>query len=173
MERLTEKCWRNLDPWECCGQDNYCQRGCHEEGGCTKGCIVPKIYDRLAEYEDTGLDPKEIAEVQVAMNLIPFGRFYDIMDAERDGRLVVLPCKVESHVWVIEGVVRKGLVSGFSLYSDWRHDASTLSIQIEMDLGIGSRKYWYGADKLGKTVFLTRDEAEAALAQMQNNVEAK
>lgn len=52
MERLTDKSWRNLDPWECCGQDKYCKRGCHEQGGCTNGCIVPKLYTRLAEYED-------------------------------------------------------------------------------------------------------------------------
>lgn len=51
-ERLTKKSWRNLDPWECCGQDSYCKRGCHENGGCTNGCIVPKLYSRLAEYED-------------------------------------------------------------------------------------------------------------------------
>jgi hypothetical protein len=52
--RLTEKSWRNLDPWECCGQDDYCKRGCHDEGGCTKGCVVPRNYDRLAKYEDIG-----------------------------------------------------------------------------------------------------------------------
>lgn len=52
MERLTEKNWRNLDPWECCGQDHFCKRGCHDEGGCNNGCIVPKLYRRLAEMED-------------------------------------------------------------------------------------------------------------------------
>lgn len=60
MERLTEKHWRNLDPWECCGQDRFCHRGCHDMGGCTNGCIVPKLYVRLASYEDTGLTPEEI-----------------------------------------------------------------------------------------------------------------
>ena len=50
--RLTDKNWRNLDPWECCGQDQYCKRGCHDEGGCTNGCIVPKLYAKLAQYED-------------------------------------------------------------------------------------------------------------------------
>ena len=60
MERLTDKAWRNFDPWECCGQDNYCKRGCHEPGGCTNGCIVPKLYARLAKYEDTGKTPEEI-----------------------------------------------------------------------------------------------------------------
>ena len=52
MERLTEKTWRNLDPWECCGQDDFCKRGCHDDGGCNNGCIVPKLYDKLAQYED-------------------------------------------------------------------------------------------------------------------------
>lgn len=60
MERLTDKCWRNFDPWECCGQDEFCIRGCHDQGGCTNGCIVPKLYCRLAAYEETGLEPEEI-----------------------------------------------------------------------------------------------------------------
>lgn len=60
MERLTESYWMNLDPWECCGQDNYCKRDCHEVGGCTNGCKVPKLYARLARYEDTGLMPEEV-----------------------------------------------------------------------------------------------------------------
>lgn len=62
MKRLTDEHWRNFDPWECCGQDKYCNRGCHDEGGCINGCIVPKLYARLAAYEDTGLEPDETAE---------------------------------------------------------------------------------------------------------------
>ncbi len=63
MKRLTNEHWRNFDPWECCGQDKYCNRGCHDEGGCINGCIVPKLYARLAAYEDMGLEPDEIAEL--------------------------------------------------------------------------------------------------------------
>lgn len=69
MNRLTETHWRNLDPWECCGQDDYCKRGCHDDGGCTKGCIVPKLYDRLAAYEDTGLEPEEIVDLRRAWDM--------------------------------------------------------------------------------------------------------
>ena len=47
--------------------------------------------ERLVTYEDTGLMPEEIKEVQEAMAPIPFGRFHDIMEAERAGRLVLLP----------------------------------------------------------------------------------
>lgn len=60
MERLTEENWQDLAPWECCGQGQYCKRKCHEEGGCTNGCIVPQLYRRLAAYEDSGLTPEEV-----------------------------------------------------------------------------------------------------------------
>ena len=57
MKRLTVEHWQNLDPWECCGQDNYCMRPSNKPGGCRNGCIVTKLYTRLAQYEDTGLSP--------------------------------------------------------------------------------------------------------------------
>lgn len=64
MERLTEIHWRNLDPWECCGQDDYCKRGCHEKGGCANGCIVPIIYTKLARYEDIVIEPEEVLKLK-------------------------------------------------------------------------------------------------------------
>lgn len=64
-ERLTDKAWKNFDPWECCGQDYFCQRGCHDEGGCANGCIVPKVYNRLASYEDIGVTLEEIIRLQM------------------------------------------------------------------------------------------------------------
>ena len=51
-ERLTIREWQNLDPWECCGQDAYCNHTPFSPGGCRKGCIVPKIYAKLAKIED-------------------------------------------------------------------------------------------------------------------------
>ena len=105
MERLTKKNWQNLDPWETCGQDNYCKRGCHEQGGCTKGCIVPRIYARLSTYEDTGLEPEEIlylGDLREMKREIIFGvtaeRLKELAEAEKDGRLEVLPCKVGDHI---------------------------------------------------------------------------
>ncbi len=75
MERLTDVCWRNFDPWECCGQDHCCTRGCHDEGGCKKGCIVPRIYTRLASYEDTGLEPETVNDL-----LERFQSLYNMVD---------------------------------------------------------------------------------------------
>lgn len=98
MERLTNKDWRNFDSWECCGQDKYCQRGCHDPGGCTKGCIVPRLYARLGDYEDTELTPEEIdMDHEAAEQLRHLCRNYDLdrleelAKADKDGRVVVLP----------------------------------------------------------------------------------
>lgn len=79
MERLTDKAWRNFDPWECCGQDKYCQRGCHDPGGCTKGCIVPQLYARSGAYEDTDLTPEEIKGF-VEDVAYQFGYYFPIKD---------------------------------------------------------------------------------------------
>lgn len=104
MERLTDKAWRNFDPWECCGQDKYCQRGCHDPGGCTKGCIVPQLYARLGAYEDTALTPEEVLPKdkadEIALKLMQladlesicsYTRLRELAEADRAGRLVVLP----------------------------------------------------------------------------------
>lgn len=101
MERLTNKAWRNFDPWECCGQDKYCQRGCHDPGGCTKGCIVPQLSARLGAYEDTGLTPEEVTALQkdwsdrctVIGECGGIDRMRELAEADKAGRLVVLPCK--------------------------------------------------------------------------------
>ena len=163
MERLTRKNWRNLDPWEKCGQDNFCKRGCHEQGGCTKGCIVPRIYDRLAVYEDTGLEPEEIEDAVTAAKLMArskivscFGvdadHIRDLVEAEQDGLLVALPCKVGDHVWA-DG--REAIVVWFFGYKTERY----LHAQF-FDNAEHTDIPFY---EIGKTVFLNREEAEAAL----------
>lgn len=100
MERLTNTSWRNFDPWACCGQDKYCQRGCHDPGGCTKGCIVPRLYKRLAAYEDTELTPESVEALKLSImgkaiteitefNGVPIARLKELAEADKDGRVVV------------------------------------------------------------------------------------
>ena len=167
MERLTIKSWRNLDPWETCGQDNYCKRGCHEQGGCAKGCIVPRIYARLAAYEDTGLEPEEIKELrelctdevaELARTLhkaIESGEvdhLRDLLKAEKEGRMVLLPCKVGDTVWVIWG---KDVIY---YIVDRIHILANNQVQIRAKHHVIDNVYLY-PDMFGKTVFLTREEA--------------
>ena len=58
MERLTSTNLRKAcnDPWDYCGLDNVCKRDCFEP----TSCKIPKIVDRLAAYEDTGLEPEDL-----------------------------------------------------------------------------------------------------------------
>lgn len=66
----------------------------------------------------------------------------ELEDAEEEGRLVVLPCKVGAPVCFL----RHG-------FDGWRID---------------NRKFTYGMiGKFGKTVFLTREEADKALKEME------
>ena len=78
----------------------------------------------------------------------------DLLQAERDGRLVVLPCKAGDHVWV-DG--REAVVENFFGYETERYLHAQFYDNMQyIDIPFA---------EIGKTVFLTREEAEAALAQ--------
>jgi hypothetical protein len=99
-----------------------------------------KITDRLVAYEDSGLSPEEVQE---------------LAKAKADGRLVVLPCKVGTRVWVI------------GQDCDLCHDMYTEEPCLFGDCeykGVFESIFSIGmTDKFGKTVFLTREEAEKAI----------
>ena len=95
MDRSTEK---HLD-----GNDHYMK--CYGEYSCADNCNdcceLAKIVERLAAYEDTGLDPVEAAAIENALvgrmvaKLtefcgVPVERLEELDRAEKDGRLVVL-----------------------------------------------------------------------------------
>lgn len=160
MERLTNKDWRNFDPWECCGQDKYCQRGCHDPGGCTKGCIVPRLYARLGAYEDTGLTPGEVKSMQEEhFSGLEMAKLHSALmelkkyqEADRDGRLVVLPCKVGDTVYfaLLGRIIEKQVFSIVSFSNSTR-------------IYCGGTSEYFRPEDIGKTFFLTHEEAEKAL----------
>lgn len=173
MGRLTNKAWRNFDPWECCGQDKYCKRGCHDPGGCTKGCIVPRLYKRLGVYEDTGLTPWEIKSMQEKhFNGLEMAKLHSALmelkkyqEADKDGRIVVLPCKVGDRLYEVTG--RKTI----SVYKIRAIRVELFGLFIEWDIVEGF--VWQSLSgindgEIGKTVFLTREEAEKALEAMKD-----
>ena len=158
MERLTTRCsGYAVMAWE------------HEEKHTTQEWI-DMLTDRLAAYEDTGLDPEEIKAHEAAKynagyyhgdedrcrwiekELGPIDHLRDLLQAEQDGRLVVLPCNVGDHVWA-DG--REAIVVWFFGYKTERY----LHAQF-FDNAKHTDIPFY---EFGKTVFLTREEAEAAL----------
>ena len=100
MERLTyDFCIGGNHCWQVKGADNLeCREVCERQGddGC-KTCPIAKAFDRLAAYEETGLEPEEIMQ---AMNVVKsavsafedFGvdRLRELIQADREGRCVVL-----------------------------------------------------------------------------------
>ena len=124
--------------------------------------IIQRLCNRLAAYEDTGLEPEEIADfmkrweqtVEIGGMLKKYciDHIRDLLHAEQDGRLVVLPCKVGDHVWA-DG--REAIVVWFFGYKTERY----LHAQF-FDNAEHTDIPFY---EIGKTVFLTREEADAAL----------
>jgi hypothetical protein len=154
---------------------------CFEEPCGGMGCLTEdcgfkvEICERLAAYEDTGLEPDEVNALQkdwsdlctVIGECGGIDRLRELAEADKDGRLVMLPCKVGDTVW-ITGSVRhlysekvRTFFCGDPSYSRGMADNGVKMIRTTgCDIPI---------HEFGKTVFLTREEAEAALEAMKND----
>lgn len=148
---------------------------CRETPGgsfCENGtCSQKEVWLRLKDYEDTGLTPEQcenakvIIEIAFSDDTSKAERIRELLKADKEGRLVVLPCKVGDTVY--EATSRKTI-------SEYRVKAIRVELFctfIEWDITAGFvDKSIFGvpADEIGKTVFLTREEAEAALKEAQN-----
>ena len=120
---------------------------------------LEKIQNRLAAYEDTGLEPEEIKNALDVTDIIPeinvtVDHIRDLIQAEQDGLLVVLPCKVGDTVYftLLGRIIEKPVFSIVSFSTSARIYCA------------GTSEYFRPED-FGRTVFLTREEAEAAIAQ--------
>lgn len=73
MERLTyDFCIGGNHCWQVKGADNLeCREVCERQGddGC-KTCPIAKAFDRLAAYEDTGLEPEECRDAALAIKAL-------------------------------------------------------------------------------------------------------
>lgn len=138
--------------------------------------------ERLAAYEDTELEPEEVLPKgkadEIALKLMrladleslcSYTRLRELAEADRAGRLVVLPCKVCDTVWVTKNpwtgkLLKKPLdacVNGMKMYSHGLY----VNLLFDTRKINGTRDY--EINHIGKTVFLTREEAEAALEAMK------
>ena len=129
-----------------------------------------EILERLAAYEDTGLSPQaciEAGEIEAGLSAEDYSihRMVELMRADKDGRLVVLPCKAGDTVYEVTS--RKTI-------SEYRVKAIRVELFctfIEWDIVAGFvDKSIFGVpvDEIGKTVFLTREEADRALEGKRN-----
>lgn len=172
MERLTQR----LRTGEVLMASEYEEKYTEQEW-------ISVLQDRLAAYEDTRLTPEEINDLASVREISPEAeyainkhadtiierldkllaqtdddvRLRELAEADKDGRLVLLPCKVGDtvHFVLLGRIIEKPVFSIVSFSN---------STRIYCD---GTSEYFRPED-IGKTFFLTREEAEAALEAMKD-----
>lgn len=125
-----------------------------------------EIRERLKRYEDTGAMPDVLEDLLEGLTRIEKMGGWDLVDrwvkAASEGRLVELPCKVGDTVWI----KNHKFVAEIESISIGVKDGPCFE-WTEYDRGFDLTEVWdegYFTEKeIGKTVFLTREEAEAAL----------
>ena len=170
MERLTEKHYL--------GTDHYmkCSGSCNVDMDCIDCPSFDRLVERLAAYEDTGLEPESVEALKLSMigkaiseitefDGLPIDRLRELAKADKAGRLVVLPCKVGDTVWITGSVRRlysEKVRTFFCGNPSYGRGMADNSVQMIRTTGcdIPIREF-------GKTVFLTREEAEKVLEAMK------
>ncbi len=176
MERLTRRSDTGHAYYPRCFEEPCNGNGCK-----FKDCPFDEtICERLAAYEDSECEPEEVLPKdkadEIALKLMrladleslcSYDRLRELAEADRDGRVAVLPVKpvltpiISSMLFIIEDgdIYEDALyeaVVGMSENGKMNVVYTTLSDQIIFEQ----------AD-IGKTVFLTREEAEKALEAMK------
>lgn len=128
------------------------------------GEFTQEVYNRLADYEDTGYSPLEIKSLEGEWNAAR-----TVVDsyrsAEEQGLLVRLPCKVGDVLYVTDEGTTLPAVRRVETIT-WRNG----KVSIECVNQRTGAPYHCAAEDFGKTVFVTREEAEAALKEDRTTI---
>ena len=165
MERLTE--W-NKSSHKHAYYPRCFKEPCYGSGCKIKDCpFETAVCERLAAYEDIGLTPEEIKAPFTEDTMINLAaqalgvepsRLRKLAEADKDGRVVVLPCRQGDELWTYCNHPVK------RVYSFTVSDVSTLNGRTVLNtLGLGTIR----PEDIGKTVFLSREEAEKDLQEME------
>ena len=131
-------------------------------------CTQRQVWERLKQYEDSGLSPiacEEARKIEDGLSEHDYSiaRMVELMQADKDGRVVVLPCKVGDTVWMYGedfGTVLPYTIDLISLVDKVCGYSANCNHNGELLDGID-----FEDGDIGKTVFLTREEAETALKE--------
>lgn len=134
------------------------------EGG---ACSQRKVWERLKEYEDTERRPEEVQALNrlfdyaldesgtLQEQLALLKRLRELAEADKDGLLLVLPCRVGDTVyWLHDGKITECRA--------YRIQVSRKGVYITIKSTV-SHGSFREDDCLGKTIFFSREEAEKAL----------
>lgn len=167
MERLTKRLFSGASDY------NY-PKSCYFDDNSGPDRIAQSAFrqrcvERLADYEDSACEPEEVLPKdkadEIALKLMrladleslcSYTRLRELAEADKDGRLVVLPCKVGDTVYfaLLGRIIEKQVFSIVSFSNSTR-------------IYCGGTSEYFRPEDIGKTFFLTREEAEKALEAMK------
>lgn len=173
MERLTRRSDTGHAYYPRCFEEP-CNRRCED-------CLFDEtICERLAAYEDSECEPEEVLPKdktdEIALKLVrladleslcSYDRLRELAEADRNGRVVVLPVKpvltpiISSMLYIIEDG---------DIYEDALYEAvvgMSESGKVNVVYTTLSDQIIFEQADIGKTVFLTREEARKALEAMR------
>lgn len=145
-------------------EGNFCDLAQCRDSACRQSgtCTQKQVWERLKAYEDAGLSPQACAEAREIEETLSgcdysISRMVELMKADKDGRVIVLPAKKGDTLYAvtrfgIEKRVVKEIAAPFFYNSYESSDRAALPTAIR---------------NFGKTVFLSREEAEKALQEME------
>jgi len=148
--------------------------------------LIETAIDRLAAYEETGLEPcdysamahaleqaerarEDLTEMIRQIGATGLDRLRELAQADREGRCVVPPCKVGQkvkvdvrtwgNVWNYKTVENGKFLIGEIVAITKTKKQTLVKIRVEHNVSWKRPTRRYPASAIGKTVFLTREEA--------------
>ena len=123
------------------------------ERHCNDTCVLGTLIDKLADYEDSGMTPEEVM------------KFSEMM---KSGRVTIIPCAIGDTVYEIRTRYKSNRYGGREYDYAVRSHMNRLYFFPE-SCYIGEKKYTKSdVNHLGRSVFVTKAEAEAALEAARN-----
>ena len=136
-------------------------------------CEAKRVWERLKEFENTLWTPEMLRKLNgqaakmwdfaQAVDNMTIERLKELTDADKDGRVVVLPCKIGDKLYrVFAGEIfehRVGSMKYFAIQGRWDIETYPFCPCVE--------------SSIGKTVFFTSEEAKRALQEMEGKKDGK
>lgn len=132
---------------------------CKYDGNCSQ----KQVWERLKQFEDAIGTPEKAAwakktiEMAFSDDTSEVERLRELYKADKDRRVVILPCKIGDKLYrVFAGEIfehRVGSMKYFAIQKQWDIETYPFCPYVE--------------SSIGKTIFLTREEAEKALKEME------
>lgn len=131
-------------------EGNFCDLAQCRDSACRQSgtCTMKEVWERLKAYEDAGLSPQACAEAREIEETLSgydysISRMVELMKADKEGRVLILPCKVGDTVYRLQYIEQP----------PGRFTVGIVPIKFAL--------IWL--EEFGKTVFLSREEAEKAM----------